>query len=128
MRFHGRVDAPLVVHAVRASRMCRGIPLEVEEGAMRKRIRIMFFAALVAALAVPVGFALSLESSARAAASSPGVTHDSVTGAARLPILAATSAAVMALPALPEGAKLLAVGTALFGLAAAMRRSGRRRA
>ncbi len=95
---------------------------------MRKRIRIMFFAALVAALAVPVGFALSLESSARAAASSPGVTHDSVTGAARLPILAATSAAVMALPALPEGAKLLAVGTALFGLAAAMRRSGRRRA
>jgi len=93
---------------------------------MRKRIRILLFSALVAAIVVPVGFALSLESGERAAVSdTPGVfpvaqvrTHS--------PIVATTTAAVTALPEVPEGAKFLAIGTALFGLAGAMRRSSRR--
>ena len=93
---------------------------------MRKRIRILLFAALVAAIIVPVGFALSLESGERAAVSA---THDVVPVAqlrTHYPIVATTTAAVTALPEVPEGAKLLAIGTALFGLAGAMRRSSRR--
>jgi len=93
---------------------------------MRKRIRSLLFAALVAAIIVPVGFALSLESGTRAAVSA---THEVVPVAqlrTHSPIVATTTAAVTALPELPEGAKLLVIGTALFGLAAAMRRSAKR--
>ena len=93
---------------------------------MRKRIRILLFAALVAAIIVPVGFALSLESGERPAVSA---THDVVPVAqlrSHYPIVATTTAAVTALPEVPESAKLLAIGTALFGLAGAMRRSSRR--
>jgi hypothetical protein len=92
---------------------------------MRKRIRVPLLAALVAAIVVPVGFALSLPSGERAVPASRGVVpiaqiaHVGVSGAP----IASTSAAVTALPRVPEGAKLLAIGTALFGLAAAMRRT-----
>ena len=92
---------------------------------MRRRYRILMFAALVAALAVPVGYALSLESV-------PVAKHARYVAAAPV-----ASAAVMApvtlrsgdrLPAhtgypVPDAAKLLGVGTILFGLAAAVRKS-----
>jgi len=42
------------------------------------------------------------------------------------PIVATTTAAITLLPEVPESAKLLAIGTALFALAGAMRRSSRR--
>jgi hypothetical protein len=75
---------------------------------MRKRYRILGLAALVAALIVPVGFALSLESPAP-----------------RVPVSSAAvnpPAAVLPSP-LPDSAKLLVVGTVLFGLAAFVRKA-----
>jgi len=75
---------------------------------MRKRYRILVLAALVAALIVPVGFALSLESPA------PRVR---VSSAAANP-----EAAVLPSP-LPDSAKLFIVGTVLFGLAAFVRKA-----
>jgi len=93
---------------------------------MRKRYRILMLAALVAALAVPVGYALSLESmpvakharygagapvAAAAAVLAPVTFHSS----GRLPVRSGH-------PVL-DAAKLLGVGTILFGLAAALRKS-----
>jgi hypothetical protein len=91
---------------------------------MRKRYRVLVFAALVAALIVPVGYALSIDSRPKA-----------VTGyAAVVPAAAATVAA----PTMPrigdatpismlfeasDSAKLLCIGTVLFGLAAAVRKA-----
>jgi hypothetical protein len=92
---------------------------------MRKRYRILAFAALVAALAVPVGYAVSLESAPFTAR-----THDRALGT----VAAASALAPIALrsddrsPAhpdhgVPDAAKLFGVGTILFGLAAALRRA-----
>jgi hypothetical protein len=91
---------------------------------MGKRMRILIFAAIVAAIVVPVGFALSLESSERAGAAAHGVAPMSQAVIDRSPVVATTGPTVMAFPDVPEGAKLLAIGTALFALAAAMRRTG----
>ena len=69
------------------------------------------FAALVIALIVPVGFALSLDSK-------PAVTLVSYSRAR------ASETAAPGLPwSLPDAAKLLGVGTLLFGLAAAVRKT-----
>jgi hypothetical protein len=88
----------------------------------RKRFRILLFAAIVAALAVPVGFALSLEP--------PPVqtVHQVATPAAptavELPILiGATNGAISAVHTDQDAVKLLLVGTVLFGLAAAVRKA-----
>jgi hypothetical protein len=94
---------------------------------MRKRYRVLLLAAIVAAFIVPVGFALSLESEAGTAyAHAPAVTATAPTAtvATSAPVLMRTSGSAFApvLPALPEGARLFFVGTALFGLAALMRR------
>ena len=91
---------------------------------MRKRYRVLFFAALVAALIVPVGYALSIDSKPKAARTRY---------AAVVPSAAAVAAPVMmprvvvALPVsvnhtLSDSAKLLCIGTVLFGLAAAVRK------
>ena len=88
---------------------------------MRKRYRVLLLAAIGAALIVPVGFALSLES-----ASFTTAVHTSTsTAAVASPILAGTNHAVDASihPFLSDGVKLLLVGTTLFGLAAFLRRS-----
>jgi hypothetical protein len=91
---------------------------------MRKRYRILAFAALVAALAVPVGYAVSLESA-------PFATR--AHNRALRPVAAAAAVAPIALPGdrspahpdhpVPDAAKLLGVGTILFGLAAVLRRA-----
>lgn len=75
---------------------------------MRKRYRVTLLAALVAALVVPVGFALSLDSTS--------VATDFVHAGAIVPA---------SLPSwsMPDGAKLFFVGTVLFGLAAAVRKA-----
>jgi len=95
---------------------------------MRKRTRVLLFAALVAAIILPVALALSFESGERAVSAVHGVVPVAQIRATNSPPLVATTAAaaVTSLPEVPEGAKLMAIGTALFGLAAAMRRSGKR--
>jgi hypothetical protein len=74
---------------------------------MRKRYRVLFLAALVAALVVPVGFALSLDSTP--------VTSKFMRSAVASPAVSSWS--------MPDGAKLFFVGTVLFGLAAAVRKA-----
>jgi hypothetical protein len=87
---------------------------------------VLLFAALVAALAVPVGFAWSLDPaplavrrhpSTAAVASSAAVN---VTSSVVLPDQARRGARI---PAVPDAAKLLLVGTILFGLAAFVRKA-----
>ena len=75
---------------------------------MRKRYRVLLFAALVAAFVVPVGFALSLDSTPVAAQ----IVHTGVVSPVVLPSWS-----------MPDAAKLFVVGTVLFGLAAAVRRT-----
>jgi hypothetical protein len=87
---------------------------------MRKRIRVLVLAAVVAAVVVPVGFALSLDR--RAARLHPSVSTAHVT-AAPSPIFATTSTAFTTLVDVPDSAKLFAVGAMLCGIAAAMRRA-----
>ena len=97
---------------------------------MRKRFRVMLLAAVVAAFIVPVGFALSLESGAAtphvrngavfAAPAARSVVSAPVTLSPR-PV-AGSSTSPTGSP-IPEGAKLFAVGTVLFGLAAVVRRA-----
>jgi hypothetical protein len=107
---------------------------------MRKRYRVLLLAATVAALVVPVGFALSLESSSRparlrhlsvnsvtaAGASGPSAAVQSAAVASSVLVSRAAvdpPAAVMVSHSVPDSAKLLLVGTALFGLAAAVRKA-----
>jgi hypothetical protein len=93
---------------------------------MRKRYRILLLAALVAALAVPVGFALSAEPSSavtytRSVAATPIA---SVAVTAPVLVTAVESAQSTAdQHGLPDAAKLFFAGTVLFGLAAAVRRA-----
>ena len=107
------------------SRGCKRFRVWSREIGMRKRYRVLLLAAIVAALIVPVGFALSLESD-------PGRTssHSRAVNATAKPtpvstfVLMRTSNSPFGsiLPTLPERARLFFVGTALFGLAAVMRR------
>ncbi len=84
-------------------------------------------AAIVAAVVVPVGFALSLES--EPAAAMPFTSHAVMTPA-QAPVVASTVLVSTHEPAthsglhpVPDAAKLFVVGTALFGLAAAVRKA-----
>src|SRR3954469_5793934 len=88
-------------------RIVRGTSIE-EARRMRKRYRVLLLAALVAALVVPVGFALSLDSTA--------VSTDLVYSAVASP-------SVLPSWSMPDAAKLFIVGTVLFGLAAAVKRT-----
>jgi len=71
---------------------------------LRRRYRVSLLAAIVGALVAPVGYALSVDSALESR--TPSAAHDT-----------------LALPAVPEAAKLLLVGTSLFGLAAAVRKA-----
>jgi hypothetical protein len=100
---------------------------------MRKRYRVLLFAALVAACVVPVGFAWSIDTTpVRRAHVSSRSTVAGSSAAATLTssvVIAAPSAAERAtrealrMPAVPDAAKLLLVGTTLFGLAAVVRKA-----
>lgn len=88
---------------------------------MRKRYRVLLLAAIVAAVVVPVGFALSLETPpALARTHAPVIVATASTAAA--PALVRTAPAFVEV-SVPDGAKLFVVGTMLFGLAAAVRRA-----
>jgi hypothetical protein len=87
---------------------------------VRKRFRVLLLAAVVAAFVVPVGFALSIESESvtptyHAAAG--------ITGAAPIWLGNADGPVRALLHPVPDAVKLILVGTTLFGLAAAVRKS-----
>ena len=104
---------------------------------MRKRYRVLIFAALVAALVVPVGYALSVESTPTATHAAAGYAAAATAGSVSLvPAAAAAVAAPMAVqvtrgaeplaPALrpmSDVTKLFGIGALLFGLAAFVRKA-----
>jgi hypothetical protein len=100
---------------------------------MRKRYRVLLLASIVAALVVPVGYALSLEppsattkiartslntAPSAAVVASPMIVHTNTAAVA-----AGASAVLPLVPAVPDAGKLLIVGTVLFGLSALVRRT-----
>jgi hypothetical protein len=93
---------------------------------MRKRYRVLVLAALVAALGVPVGYALSIDTATK----TPQARHGAVIPVAAT-VVASTVVIRRAGDAAPdtlvspvaESAKLLCIGTVLFGLAAAVRKA-----
>jgi hypothetical protein len=92
---------------------------------MRKRYRVLLLAAIVAALVVPVGFALSPgDSIARGAGAPPAAATVATSALATSTVIAdrAPAGAPVAVP-LPDGAKLFLVGSVLFGLAALVRKT-----
>jgi hypothetical protein len=94
---------------------------------MRKRYLVLLLAALVAALVVPVGFALSLESATRAAHANRAVAGAASSVVTDMTALSASAlATVGSVPiarSVPDSAKLLLVGTVLLGLAAIVRKA-----
>jgi hypothetical protein len=94
---------------------------------MRKRFRVLLFAALVAAFAVPVGFALSLESAPRWRTARPAVSVPAASTAVAATVVMPGPAEIVtkgSIPdPLPNAAKLLLVGSILIGLAAAVRKA-----
>jgi hypothetical protein len=102
---------------------------------MRKRYRVLIFAALVAALVVPVGYALSVESTPTATHAGAGLAAVATAGSVSIVPAAAAVAAPMAVhvsseapvaPALrpaSDAAKLVGIGALLFGLAAFVRKA-----
>jgi hypothetical protein len=100
---------------------------------MRKRYRVLAFAALVAALVVPVGYALSIESTPvvlqsphAAVPAATAVVPRSAAAVVTAPIVIRTSAPATT-PVypfkVPDAAKLIGIGAVLFGLAAAVRKA-----
>jgi hypothetical protein len=93
---------------------------------MRKRYRVLIFAALAAALIVPVGYALSIDSTPATTRAGHAVVPAAAVSAVAAPVMMhrmkETEAAPMLSP-LNEAAKLIVVGTILFGLAAAVRKA-----
>jgi hypothetical protein len=95
---------------------------------MRKRYRILVLAAIVAALVVPVGYALSIEPQPVAKYARTGVVNAPSASVVASPVLIRTASGADAVadsrfPAVPDSAKLLLVGGALLGLAAVVRKA-----
>jgi hypothetical protein len=95
---------------------------------MRKRYRILTLAALVAALAVPVGYALSPESAPIAGRDSYGTARivEAAAVVAPMNLRSLDRSTARTTPPVPDAAKLFGAGTILFGLAAALRKSKQR--
>ena len=81
---------------------------------MRKRYRVLIIAAFVAALVVPVGYALSLEP--QGATASAAATR---TALVETPL---TAVLISPLTSVPDAGKLLIVGTVLIGLSLALKK------
>ncbi|PYR26638.1 MAG: hypothetical protein DMF98_08400 [Acidobacteria bacterium] len=92
----------------------------------RKRFRVVLLAGLVAAFVVPVGFALSLESTTGWRTTRPAApaTSASTAVASSIVVSRSTGAAPLWSLPVPDAAKLLIIGSVLIGLAAAVRKVG----
>ena len=92
---------------------------------MRKRHRVLLFAALVAALVVPVGYALSFDSRQKPASARydvvPTANVSVVAAPGMMPHNADTTPEILS--PMSDATKLLCIGTVLFGLAAAVRKA-----
>jgi hypothetical protein len=85
---------------------------------------VVVLAAIVAALVVPVGFALSLSSSSSRASVAVRAAVPAESVATTLPVLIASDPAERPLfDDVPDSAKLFLVGTMLVGIAIAVRKS-----
>lgn len=94
---------------------------------MRKRYRVFIFAALVAALIVPVGYALSIDTTHNASNTRYATVIPTAAASVAAPIIridhVEPAAAAGILAPLTDSTKLLFIGTVLFGLAAAVRKA-----
>jgi hypothetical protein len=103
---------------------------------MRKRHRVLIFVALVAALVVPVGYALSVESPAPAQVKTGYATVLPARALSEIPAASVVAAPVTislngapaaapssVLPVASDSVKLFGIGTLLFGLAAFIRKA-----
>jgi hypothetical protein len=98
---------------------------------VRKRYRVLVLAAIVAAVVVPVGYALSIEPQpianyARAGLGSTAPSASLVASSVVVRTTSSSSRSPIADPVLrpvPDSVKLLLVGTVLFGLAAMLRKA-----
>jgi hypothetical protein len=94
---------------------------------LRKRYRVLIFAALAAALIVPVGYALSIDSKPKATRPvftpiAPAATATVVARPLMMPLVGDLMTPVSMMYPVSDSAKLLCIGTVLFGLAAAVRK------
>ena len=91
---------------------------------VRRRYRVVVLAAIVAALVVPVGFALSLSSGSNrpTVAVIAGIPAESVAVTSSV-LLTSDSADRLSFDDLPDPAKLFLVGTMLVGIAIAVRKA-----
>jgi hypothetical protein len=92
---------------------------------MRRRFRVLILAAIVAAVVVRVGFALSLQSGSlqTPAVRQSAVMMNSTPASAPLRLGSSRHTPAQQSPLLPDGATLLGLGTLLLGLAAAVRKA-----
>jgi hypothetical protein len=99
--------------------------LKFRRNAMRKRYRVLLLAAIVAAVIVPVGFALSLETRPilMPARSDVIAANSSTTVASPALIQTSDPPPAVALQPFYDAAKLFFVGALLVGLAAAVKRA-----
>jgi hypothetical protein len=93
---------------------------------MRKRYRVLILAAVVAALGVPVGYALSIDSTPKAQRTRYAVAMPAAASVVAVPrtmprVGGDTPNSLMS--PLGDSAKLLCIGSVLFGLAAAVRKA-----
>ena len=93
---------------------------------MRKRYRVLILAALVAALCVPVGYALSIDSTPKAQRTRYAVAIPAAATVVAAPMMTprvGDAAPNSLMSPLGDSAKLLCIGSVLFGLAAAVRKA-----
>jgi hypothetical protein len=92
---------------------------------MRKRYRVLILAAVVAALGVPVGYALSIDSAPKAQRTRYAVAIPAATVVMAPMVMPRVGEAARNSLMSPFGdaTKLLCIGSVLFGLAAAVRKA-----
>jgi hypothetical protein len=96
---------------------------------MGKRYRVLILAALVAALIVPVGYALSIDSNPKGTHARNEVIRAAAVTAVPAPVMRrphaaeATKKSEALLSPMLDAAKLLCIGTILLGLAVAVRKA-----
>jgi hypothetical protein len=100
---------------------------------LRKRFRVLLLSAIVVGVIVPVGYALSPDSAMPRSYTQAGLHQTTAAVAVAAPVIAhvpmhasapaTPGAPAPEPPAVPDAAKLLLVGTSLFGLAAAVRKA-----